>query len=592
MPTPPPGTRPAFARRAWSRLQRPFTLRSFLLPCLVAGAAQAQDWPQISLSSYASGFSFPVHIAHAGDGTGRLFVVELGGRIKIVKDGVVQATPFLDIVGRPGCSQGLLSVAFPPDFATKRHFYVNYTDQTTCALVVSRFTVGANPDIADANSEQRILTIDNVYSGTAIFHSGGELAFGPDGYLYFGIGDGDTGADPGDLGNYAQNLNSLRGKILRLDVETGNPTTYTIPATNPFAAGGGLPEIWAVGVRNPFRSSFDRLSGEYYIADVGQNAFEEVNVQPPGVGGLNYGWPIMEGFNCHSPSTGCNQAGLTLPVAGYVNARSVSDCSITGGRVYRGSAYPRMNGVYFYGDYCSGNIWGLRKTNNTWQSTQLRSAAVSSEGIVSFGEDEGGNVYVTDRVLGVVYKIADSVTNAAPVAAAQSLSTNEDTPLNITLAATDANGDPLTYTIASSPSQGSLTGTGAARTYTPNANYSGNDSFVFTASDGSAESSATVWIAVIAINDPPLASDDAATTRRNKSVTVAVLANDHDPDGDGLTVTSVTQPSDGTAAITKGRNSVQFTPARNFVGTCSFTYTISDGKGGSATATVSVTVTK
>lgn len=404
--------------------QKLLSLRRVLIVGLLSvggGTAVAQPWPQIALTSPISGFQFPVHIAHAGDGSGRLFVVELGGRVRVVKNGVLLATPFLNITGKAGCSQGLLSVAFPPGYAGKGHFYVNYTDAASCNLVVSRFSLTADPDIADASSEQVVISVPRPpdYLGPAIFHSGGELAFGPDGFLYFGIGDGDTGREPGDFSNLAQDLGSLRGKILRLDVESGNPTTYVVPASNPFVAtSGARPEIWALGVRNPWRSSFDRQTGDYYIGDVGQNLFEEVNFQPAGsAGGLNYGWRIMEGSLCHDPQNNCDPTGsLTLPVGGYTNTRPI-DCSITGGKVYRGAANLRLSGIYVYGDYCSGKIWGLRRQNGTWQSTLLRDQAaggqpITSEGLISFGEDQAGEIYVTDSRAGQIYLITDVVSNS------------------------------------------------------------------------------------------------------------------------------------------------------------------------------------
>ena len=309
--------------------------------------------------------------------------------------------------------------------------------------------------MADSANEQRGLVIPHEYQGSRIFHSGGELAFGPDGLLYFGVGDNDTGEGAGDALGLAQDVGSLRGKVLRLDVETGNPATYTIPATNPYAGTpGARPEIWAVGMRNPWRSSFDRLTGDYYIGDVGQNAFEEINFQPAGaLGGRNYGWPIMEGPNCHAPLTGCDVTGLTLPVGGYENRRSIDDCSITGGRVYRGTVYPRMQGIYFYGDFCSGKIWGLQRVSNVWQSALLRDPAtatpvLTSEGLVSFGEDEVGNLYVTDSRAGLIYKIVDAPGNTPPTAVAGAAPSSGPAPLSVNFSSagsTDADGTIVGY---------------------------------------------------------------------------------------------------------------------------------------------------
>ena len=356
------------------------------------------SWPTLALTPLVSGLSSPVHITHAGDGSGRLFVVEQVGRIRIVKNGVLQATPFLDITDRVSCcgERGLLSVAFPPGYAQKGHFYVNHTDSAG-NTVIARYRLTANPDVADPNSEQAVLSVIQPYSN----HNGGQLAFGPkDGYLYIGMGDGGSGGDPE---NRAQNPAELLGKMLRIDVETGNPATYTVPATNPFL---GTPayrgEIWALGLRNPWRFGFDRLTGDLYIGDVGQNQYEEVDFQPASsAGGENYGWRLMEGFHCYSPAN-CQTTGLTLPVVEYDHGQG---CSITGGVVYRGAQYGRMRGLYFYADYCYGKIWGLRHAGNVWQSPMLYDAPFT---IATFGEDEAGESYVADHSGGVVYRMIDT----------------------------------------------------------------------------------------------------------------------------------------------------------------------------------------
>jgi glucose/arabinose dehydrogenase len=358
------------------------------------------SWPTFALMPLVSGLSSPVHIAHAGDGSGRLFVVEQPGRIRIVKNGVLQATPFLDITSRVGCcgERGLLSVAFPPRYAQKGHFYVNYTNGAG-NTVVARYRLTANPDVADPNSEQVVLSVAQPYSN----HNGGQLAFGPnDGYLYIGMGDGGSGGDPE---NRAQNPAELLGKMLRIDVETGSPITYTVPATNPFL---GTPayrgEIWALGLRNPWRFAFDRLTSNLYIGDVGQNLYEEVDFQSASsAGGENYGWRIMEGFHCYNPAN-CQTAGLTLPVVEYDHGQG---CSITGGVIYRGTQFGRMQGLYLYADYCNGKIWGLRRVGNVWQSRLLYDAPFP---IATFGEDEFGESYVADYSGGVVYRITDTGT--------------------------------------------------------------------------------------------------------------------------------------------------------------------------------------
>lgn len=329
----------------------------------------------------------PVHVTHAGDGSGRLFVVEKAGTIRIVTDGTVNPLPFLDLtplVGSAGSEQGLLSVAFHPDYETNGYFYVNYTDLDG-DTVVARYSVSANPDVADPNSDETILTLDQP----AANHNGGLLLFGPDGYLYVGTGDGGSAGDP--WGN-AQNPDVLFGKMLRLDVDGAEP--YTIPPDNPFVDDPmARDEVWALGLRNPWRYSFDRTTNDLWIGDVGQGAWEEVDLQPAGSpGGENYGWDVMEGTHCFEPSVGCDRSGLTLPVVEY--GHTGGNCSVTGGYVYRGAAFPSLAGVYFFGDYCSGRIWSLsREGDSDWTMTEVLD---TDHQISSFGEDEAGELYLTD----------------------------------------------------------------------------------------------------------------------------------------------------------------------------------------------------
>jgi len=345
----------------------------------------------------AGGFVQPVHVAHAGDGSGRIFVVEQGGRIRILDNGVVLPSPFLDISSKSVCcgEQGLLSVAFPPGFAAKRYFYVNYTRTPDGATVVARYRVSiGDANAADPASEEVLLIIPQPFAN----HNGGQLAFGPDGYLYIGMGDGGSGGDPLNNG---QATGTLLGKLLRIDVESG-AVPYGIPPTNPFLGMAGYrAEIWALGLRNPWRFSFDRLMGDLYIADVGQGTFEEVDVQPVGsAGGQNYGWKVMEGAACFT--IGCSPAGLTLPVATYDHSQG---CSITGGMVYRGSAFPALQGMYFYGDFCSGRIWGLRNTGAGWETAVLPVPGNPPMNIATFGEDEPGNVYLANFANGELLRI-------------------------------------------------------------------------------------------------------------------------------------------------------------------------------------------
>jgi glucose/arabinose dehydrogenase len=354
------------------------------------------SWPQISLSKVAGGFAQPVHVTHAGDGSGRIFVVEQAGRIRILDNGVVLPTPFLDIASRLVCcgERGLLGVAFPPGFAAKGYFYVNYTRAPDGATVVARYRVPAtNANVADPASEEEVLTIGQPFAN----HNGGQLAFGPDNTLYIGMGDGGGADDPQNNG---QNPGTLLGKILRIDVESG-AAPYVVPPDNPFVGVAGFrPEIWALGVRNPWRFSFDRGTGDLYIGDVGQGSYEEIDFQPAGDrAGRNYGWNIMEGANCFNSAT-CNTAGLSLPVFAYDHSLG---CSVTGGHVYRGPAFPSLQGIYLFGDLCSGRVWGLRRNGAGWDKSLLADTALT---ITTFGEDEEGNVYVANYANGDLLKIA------------------------------------------------------------------------------------------------------------------------------------------------------------------------------------------
>jgi len=366
-----------------------------VLVLALASDAAAAEWPQIALEERFSSFDQPVQVTGAGDGSGRLFVVEQEGRIAVVAAGRVLAEPFLDISDRVSCcgERGLLGLAFPPGFSVSRHFYVDYTD-IAGETVVSRFSAGSDPNRADPASEEVLLTIDQPFAN----HNGGQIAFGPDGYLYIGTGDGGSGGDPN---NHAQNPLSLLGKLLRIDVETGD-ASYRIPPSNPFASGGDhRPEIWALGLRNPWRFAFDGSTGDLFIADVGQNRYEEVNVQPASSrGGENYGWRIMEGLHCFNPDP-CDPNGLVLPVVEYDHSLG---CSVSGGQVYRGARWPRLDGVYLYGDYCSGRIWGLRRTAGGWEHRQLTDTDLA---ISAFGVDETGVVLVVDHSSGRLFAVTD-----------------------------------------------------------------------------------------------------------------------------------------------------------------------------------------
>lgn len=353
----------------------------------------------IELESFATGFNRPVNIKHAGDD--RLFVAEQDGIIKIVNsDGSVEPTNFLDIdaiVGSNGNEQGLLGLAFHPDFDTNGYFFVNYTNNSG-DTVISRFSrIGINPTIADPNSELIILTYSQPYSN----HNGGELQFGPDGYLYISSGDGGSGGDPQNNG---QNLNSLLGKLLRIDVNNASASNpYDIPADNPFVGNASArDEIWAYGLRNAWKFSFDSANNNLWIADVGQNAREEINMVASSNAGLNYGWRCYEGNSAYNTSGCPSSSTLTFPVAEY--SHSGGRCSITGGYVYRGTTYPNLVGTYLFGDVCTQEIGYLKFEGGSWNST----FESFSGNWVAFGEDINGELYVSS-LGGTIYKVTDSL---------------------------------------------------------------------------------------------------------------------------------------------------------------------------------------
>jgi glucose/arabinose dehydrogenase len=323
----------------------------------------------------ASGFDRPVDLQQAGDGSGRLFIIEKVGRIRVFQDGQLLDTPYLNItdrVGSGGNEQGLLGLAFHPNYEVNGLLFVNYTD-TSGDTIISRFRVTGDPNVADHIGETVLLRVSQPFRN----HNGGVLAFGPDGYLYAGLGDGGSGGDPQGNG---QSLDTWLGKILRLDVDSAEP--YAIPSDNPFGD-----EIWAYGLRNPWRMSFDSQTGDLYIGDVGQNQWEEIDFVSAGTpGGMNFGWNYLEGTHPYegSPPQG---AQLVPPVAEYSHSQG---CSVTGGYVYRG-AMPEWNGIYLYADYCSGIVWGLIRSDGGWQDQVLFSGVGS---ITSFGQDESGEVYL------------------------------------------------------------------------------------------------------------------------------------------------------------------------------------------------------
>ncbi|HEX2601161.1 MAG TPA: PQQ-dependent sugar dehydrogenase [Gemmatimonadaceae bacterium] len=345
----------------------------------------------IGAEEVARGFDNPVYLT-APPGDARLFVVEQPGRIRIIDNGRLVARPFLDITGKVGYGgeRGLLSVAFHPLYGTNGFLFVNYTNRNGDTQI-ERYTVSADRNVVDPSTAKLILAIDQPYSN----HNGGLVMFGPDGMLYVGMGDGGSQRDPHNNG---QNPNALLGKLLRINVDRGDP--YSVPSGNPFASGGGKGEIWAVGLRNPWRFSFDKPTGLLYIGDVGQDKYEEVNIAPANRAGVNYGWSAMDGPDCFKSST-CNKSQFQQPALTYTHDSGT--CSIIGGFVYRGRAIPEVVGQYFYSDYCNSWVRSLSYANDKVRSYhQWIDGGLGS--IVSFGEDSTGELYICSSN-GRVYRI-------------------------------------------------------------------------------------------------------------------------------------------------------------------------------------------
>lgn len=370
-------------------------------PLLTASPSSASTAPAVRLSlvRVVAGLDAPLFLTNAGDGTGRLFVVEQAGRIRIIAGGRAIARPFLDISARvsSGGERGLLGLAFHPAYRSNHRFYVDYTDLRGNTVISEFRSSTSDPSVAVPTSERVLLRIPQPYPN----HNGGSLAFGPDGYLYIGSGDGGSGGDPGNRG---QSLSTRLGKLLRIDVDhTSGTLRYAIPATNPFVGRRGLKEIWAYGLRNPWRFSFDRLTGDLWIGDVGQDRWEEINRATRASGGgrgLDFGWRILEGRACYDPPTGCSTRGMTAPLAVYGHGLG---CAVVGGYVYRGGAYPFLRGAYLFGDYCSGRIWSVAASGPAAQTPHLLLS--SGHTISSFGRGENGELYVTDLSSGEVLRI-------------------------------------------------------------------------------------------------------------------------------------------------------------------------------------------
>jgi glucose/arabinose dehydrogenase len=388
-------------------------------------------FPPIQLQPVVSGLESPVTVTNAGDGSGRLFIVQQEGQILILINGNILPTPFLDISDLVSCcgEEGLLGLAFHPDYANNGFFYVYYNDNDS-NIAVARYTVSAaDPNVADPDSHHPILS--QPHPGQTN-HNGGQLVFGPDGYLYAGLGDGGGGGDPGENG---QDLLTWLGKILRVDINgddfPGDPNlNYAVPPDNPFVDDpNALDEIWAYGVRNPWRCTFDRVTGDFFIADVGQITREEIDFQPAAsAGGENYGWDVLEGTFCHEdiPQGSCTDflnGGSTLPVLEYGRAFG---CAVTGGYRYRGQLYPQLNGIYFYSDLCSGTIWGaIQDIQGRWVSEVLLESGLT---VTTFGEDEAGEVYVADYSGGVLYQIVGTGPTPTPTPTATPTATTTPPP--------------------------------------------------------------------------------------------------------------------------------------------------------------------
>lgn len=396
------------------RLARVLGVQALLLSVLPAFSVVA-DTP-LTAVRVVNGLSNPVWVGHVPDDANRLFVLEQIGRVRIVKDGLLLPIPFLDLdaadLVRCCGERGLLGLAFHPNYTSNGAFFVYYTRMPDGAIVVVRYTVSNDPDLANTNADVLLTIPHSTFSN----HNGGWMAFGPDGYLYLGIGDG---GDHNDPSNRAQDItNELLGKMLRIDVDGDDfpedaARNYAIPPDNPFVGIDGDDEIWAYGLRNPWRNSFDPATGDLYIADVGEQLWEELNVQSPSsAGGENYGWRCKEGLHCNPAyDCSCDLGAFVDPVFEYAHGGSPFRCSMTGGEVYRGCAVPDLAGAYFYADYCSFQIWSLRFDGAVVTDVRDRTAelapgnGLSIRGVSSFGRDSLGELYLCDRAGGEIFKI-------------------------------------------------------------------------------------------------------------------------------------------------------------------------------------------
>src|SRR4030095_1755014 len=380
-----------------NRAQRGVSLGLLVLVCLLGGCSSSYKSsappppggppPNLALTPMISGLSSPIDFQAPDDGSGRFFIVEQAGRVRIFSNGALLSTPFLDITSKVNFSgeMGFLGLAFHPQFPQKNLFYVHYDrllGSTVQSVIVEYQVSASDANVANAGSERILLTVDQPFGN----HKGGQIAFGPDGFLYIALGDVGSGGDPQGNG---QNLQTRLGKVLRIDVNnTSAGLQYAIPSTNPFAGGGGLPEIWAYGFRNPFGVSFVRGTGRLFVGDVGQDKYEEIDILESGG---NYGWNVMEGMHCFNPASGCNMTGLILPIAEYDHTEGNA---VIGGYVYTGSAIPSLAGAYLFSDNGSGMIWDLVETSlGMWTRYKLLSSGLS---ISSLGQDVAGEIYFVD----------------------------------------------------------------------------------------------------------------------------------------------------------------------------------------------------
>jgi glucose/arabinose dehydrogenase len=367
-----------------------------LAACVESVQANTPPAPEgLTLTPFVDGLELPVFITPVIGSNDKYFVLEKVGRVRVVENGEVLEQPVLDIqdLVSTGNEQGLLGIALHPDYQSNGYIYINYTDNANTGTgpqntQIVRYTV--SNDVADPASAKTILTVEQPHSN----HNAGMIAFGPDGYLYIVLGDGGSGGDPYNLG---QNMNELLGKMLRIDVDNGDP--YAIPEDNPFVGQEGVrPEIWTVGWRNPWRFSFDRETGDMWLGDVGQNAYEEISFQAAGQGGGNYGWRCYEATHEYDLSENCEGKEFIDPVLEYDHSQGAS---VTGGYVYRGSAIPDLQGRYVFGDFTNGYIWFASQQNGTWTSTLWQDTDLN---ISSFGEDADGELFVIDYG-GTIYRL-------------------------------------------------------------------------------------------------------------------------------------------------------------------------------------------